>query len=249
VSAFAAGAPVRFRTVAEALRREIAGGRFAQAQVLPGERELSETFGVSRATLRRAIAALVDEGALFQRQGAGTFIRRASPKVDQPFSRLVGFSELMRLRGFTPSSRNLDMGVFLPSPEEMTSLAIGPEESVVRLSRLRLADDMPMAIEHSCAPARFLPALEKIGASLYAAFAATGHPPTRGLQRLRAVLLSDEDAALLGVPPGSPVLYIQRIAYLADGRGVEFTRSYYRSDTYEFVSEVTPARTQRGAKT
>ncbi len=249
MNAIVEGAPVRFRAVAEALRREIVGGRFAQAQVLPGERELSQTFGVSRATLRRAIAALVEEGALFQRQGAGTFIRRASPKVDQPFSRLVGFSELMRLRGFAPSSRNIDMGVFLPSPEEMTSLAIGPEESVVRLSRLRLADDVPMAIEHSSAPARFLPALDKIGASLYDAFAATGHPPMRGLQRLRAVLLSDEDAALLGVPSGSPVLYIQRIAYLADGRGVEFTRSYYRSDTYEFVSEVTPARAQKGART
>jgi GntR family transcriptional regulator len=135
--------------------------------------------------------------------------------------------------------------VFLPSPEEMTSLAVGPEESVVRLSRLRLADDVPMAIEHTAAPARFLPAVDKIGSSLYDTLAAAGHPPTRGLQRLRAVLLSDDDAALLGVPTGSPVLYIQRIAYLADGRGVEFTRSYYRSDTYEFVSEVTTPRTHR----
>lgn len=237
---------VRYRAIADALRHEIAGGRFSKAQVLPGERELSQMFAVSRATLRRAVGVLVDEGVLFQRQGAGTFIRRAAPKVDQPFSRLVGFSELMRLRGFSPSSRNLDMGVFLPSPEEMTSLAIGPEESVVRLSRLRLADDVPMAIEHTAAPARFLPVLDKIGASLYEALATTGHPPTRGLQRLRAVLLSDEDAALLGVPTGSPVLYIQRIAYLSDGRGVEFTRSYYRSDTYEFVSEVTPGRAPRG---
>jgi GntR family transcriptional regulator len=237
---------VRFRAVADELRREIASGRFAKAQMLPGERELAKHFGVSRATLRRALAELVAEGALAQRQGAGAFIRRASPRVDQPFSRLVGFSELMRLRGFAPSSRILDRGVFLPSPEEMTSLAIGPEESVVRLSRLRLADDMPMAIEHTAAPARFLPAPEEIGPSLYDAFAAGGHTPARGLQRLRAVLLCDEDAALLAVPPGSPVLYIQRIAYLADGRGVEFTRSYYRSDTYEFVSEVTPARNQRG---
>ncbi len=85
-----------------------------------------------------------------------------------------------------------------------------------------------MAIEHTAAPARFLPAIDQIGPSLYDALAAAGHPPTRGLQRLRAVLLADDDAALLGVPPGSPVLYIQRIAYLADGRGVEFTRSYYR---------------------
>ena len=235
----------RYRSIAEDLRREIGEGRFAKAQRLPGERELAEDFGVSRATLRRAVAVLVDEGLLVQRQGAGAFIRRASPMVDQPFSRLVGFSELMRLRGFQPSSRNLDVGVFLPSPEEMTSLAVGPEESVVRLSRLRLADDVPMAIEHTAAPARFLPAVEKIGPSLYDTLAAAGHPPTRGLQRLRAVLLSDDDAALLGVPTGSPVLYIQRIAYLADGRGVEFTRSYYRSDTYEFVSEVTTARPHR----
>ena len=71
-------------------------------------------FGVSRATLRRAIAALVEEGALVQRQGAGTFIRRAAPKVDQPFSRLVGFSETMRLRGFMPGSRVLDMAYFFP---------------------------------------------------------------------------------------------------------------------------------------
>ena len=236
---------VRFRAVADDLRREIGEGRFAKAQRLPGERELAESFGVSRATLRRAMELLVDEGLLVQRHGAGAFIRRASPMVDQPFSRLTGFSELMRLRGFNPSSRNLDVGVFLPSPEEMTSLGIGPEETIVRLSRLRLADDVPMAIEHTAAPSRFLPDIGQIGASLYDAFAATGHPPMRGLQRLRAVLLSDEDAALLGVPSGSPVLYIQRIAYLADGRGVEFTRSYYRSDTYEFVSELTPARTQR----
>lgn len=235
----------RFREIAEALRREIGEGRFAKAQKLPGERELAESFGVSRATLRRAMSLLAEEGLLAQRHGAGAFIRRASPMVDQAFSRLTGFSELMRLRGFAPSSRNLDVGVFLPSPEEMTSLGIGPEESIVRLSRLRLADDVPMAIEHTAAPARFLPEVDRIGASLYDAFAATGHPPTRGLQRLRAVLLSDADAGLLGVPPGSPVLYIQRIAYLADGRGVEFTRSYYRSDTYEFVSEVTPGRTQR----
>ena len=146
----------RFRAIADRLRREIEGGRFAKAQTLPGERELSEAFSVSRATLRRALATLVEEGALSQRHGSGTFIRRTSPKVDQPFSRLVGFSELMRLRGFAPSSRDLDVGVFLPTPEEMLLLAIGPQEQVVRLSRLRLADDVPMAIEHTAAVARFL---------------------------------------------------------------------------------------------
>ena len=106
----------RFRSVAQELRREIAGGRFAKAQMLPGERELCQTYGVSRATLRRAIGELVEEGVVVRRQGAGAFIRRASPRIDQSATRLVGFSELMRLRGFAPSSRILDRGVFLPSP-------------------------------------------------------------------------------------------------------------------------------------
>ncbi len=232
-----AAARARFRDVAEALRREIEGGRYAGAQALPGERELSRAFGVSRATLRRAIALLVEEGALAPRQGQGALIRRAQPTPP----RLTGFSEMMRLRGLTPSSRVLDLGLFLPSPEEMTALGIGPQESVVRLSRLRFADDAPMAIEHATAPARCLPPLDRIGPSLYDALAATGHAPVRGLQRLRAVLLSDADAALLGAPSGSPALHVQRVAYLADGRGVEFTRGFYRSDTYEFVSEATPA--------
>ncbi len=239
----------RYRSLAQTLRREIESGRFADAQVLPGERELSTTFGVSRTTLRRAIFALVDEGLLFHRQGAGTFIHRAVPRVEAPFSRLTGFTEDMRMRGFRATSRELETGVFLPSAEEAMMLGVVPTESVLRLKRLRLANGVPMAIEHTVLPLRFLPEPESIGPSLYDALEARGFAPTRGLQRLRAALLSDADAELLGVPKGSPTLYIQRIAYLADGRCVEFTRSHYRSDTYDFVSELTLAPSGRRSRT
>jgi GntR family transcriptional regulator len=159
-----------YRSVCETLKREIEGGRFADTEILPGERELSLVLDVSRTTLRRAITELVAEGVLYHRHGAGTFIRRALPRVDQPMSRLTGFTEDMRLRGFVAGSRELERGMFLPTPEE---------------------------------------------------------------------------AMMLGVEPKSPALYIQRIAYLADGRCVEFTRSYYRADTYDFVSELTLSPTTR----
>jgi len=228
-----------YNEIADKLRREIETGRFVDMQVLPGERDLSTLLGVSRTTLRRAILQLVAEGVLFHRQGAGTFIHRALPRVDQPFSRLTGFSEDMRLRGFVASSRELESGVFLPTPEEAMMLGVSPSESIVRLSRLRLANGVPMAIEHTVVPLKFLPEPEALGPSLYDALEARNLGPARGLQRLRATLLTDADAALLEVPPRSPTLYIQRIAYLADGRCVEFTRSYYRADTYDFVSELT----------
>jgi GntR family transcriptional regulator len=234
-----------YQTVGDTLKREIAVGRFADTEILPGERELSEVLDVSRTTLRRAITQLVAEGVLYHRHGAGTFIRRALPRVDQPMSRLTGFTEDMRLRGFAASSRELERGVFLPTPEEAMMLGVGPNERIFRLSRLRLASDVPMAIEHAVVPQHYIGEPDTIGSSLYDALEARNFKPVRALQRLRATLLADADAALLGVEPKSPALYIQRIAYLADSRCVEFTRSYYRSDTYDFVSELTLSSTMR----
>jgi GntR family transcriptional regulator len=227
-----------YRAVVDALRREVESGRFAEAQLLPAERVLCELLDVSRTTLRKAIADLVDEGVLFHRHGAGTFIHRARPRVEQPSSRLTSFTEDMRLRGLEASSRELERGVFLPTPEEAMMLGAGPNERVFRLGRLRLADGLPMAIEHATVPLRYLAEFESVGASLYEALSARGFKPTRGLQRLRAILVSDADAELLGVARDSPALHIQRVAYLTDGSCVEFTKSLYRADAYDFVSEL-----------
>jgi GntR family transcriptional regulator len=228
-----------FESVGEALKLEIASGRFAEADVLPGERELSEILDVSRTTLRRAIAALVEEGVLVHRHGAGTFVRRSPPHVEQALSRLTSFTEDMHLRGLTASSRLIEHGAFLPTPEEAMMLDISVSETVFRLSRLRLADGVPMAIDYATVPLRFLGDEEPVLDSLYAALDARGFRPVRALQRLRAVVIGPADAALLEIPEGSPALDIQRVAYVADGRRVEFTRSFYRSDTYDFVAELT----------
>jgi GntR family transcriptional regulator len=234
-----------FEAISAALRREIEAGRFAKIDVLPGERELSEMLEVSRTTLRRAIAELVDEGVLFHRHGAGTFVRRNPPRVEQPLSRLTSFTEDMRLRGLVDSSRVIDRGTFLPTPEEAMMLGIGPSETIYRLERLRLADGAPMAIERAAVPLRFLDGARPVEESLYAALETSGYRPVRALQRLRAVVIGPAEAALLEMAAGSAALDIQRIAYVADGRRVEFTRSYYRSDTYDFVAELTLSHNSR----
>jgi GntR family transcriptional regulator len=228
-----------FEAVGAALKREIASGRFAETDVLPGERELSEMLDVSRTTLRRAIAGLVDAGVLAHRHGAGTFVRRNPPHVEQPLSRLTSFTEDMRLRGLTASSRVVEQGTYLPTPEEAMMLGIGPGETVYRLARLRLADGVPMAIDRATVPLRFLDGADFAEESLYAALENSGFRPVRALQRLRAVIIGAAEAVLLEVAKGSPALDIQRIAYIADGRCVEFTRSFYRSDTFDFIAELT----------
>ena len=191
-----------FEAVGATLKREIASVRFVGADVLPGERKLSEILRVSRTTLRRAIVELVEEGGMYDRHGIGTFVRRSPPHVEQLLSRLTSFTEDMRSRGFAASSREFERGVLLPTPEEAMMLGVSPRDSVFRLARLRLADGVPTTIE-------------------------------------RAVALGAADAVPLDVPEGSAALDIHRIAYLADGRCVEYTRSFYRSDTYDFVAELT----------
>ena len=121
----------------------------------------------------------------------------------------------------------------------LISRMIQPTVRVVRLRRLRLANDKPMALEQAVVPARLFAAPESIGNSLYAALEAAGVRPVRALQRLSAESLHGEDAAALSVPVGSPALYIERISYLADGRPVEFTKCHYRGDAYDFVVELT----------
>jgi GntR family transcriptional regulator len=234
-----------FEAVGAALKREIASGRFTGTDVLPGERELSEMLDVSRTTLRRAIAGLIDEGVLAHRHGAGTFVRRNPPHVEQPLSRLTSFTEDMRLRGLAASSRVIEQGAFLPTPEEAMMLGVGPGESVYRLARLRLADGVPMAIDYAAVPLRFLDRAVAAEESLYAALESSGFRPVRALQRLRAIIIGSAEAALLEIAPGSAALDIQRIAYLADGRCVEFTRSFYRSDTFDFVAELTLSSASR----
>jgi GntR family transcriptional regulator len=229
----------RFEVVSAALKREIVSGRFSESDVLPGERELSEMLSVSRTTLRRAIGGLIDEGVLVHRHGAGTFVRRNPPHVEQPLSRLTSFTEDMRLRGLAATSRVIDQGAFLPTPEEVMMLGIGPGESVYRLARLRLADGVPMAIDRAAVPLHFVDGARQMEDSLYAALDEAGFVPVRALQRLRAIIIGRAEAALLEVAEGSAALDIQRIAYLADGRCVEFTRSVYRSDTFDFVAELT----------
>jgi GntR family transcriptional regulator len=117
-------------------------------------------------------------------------------------------------------------------------LGLSPGSRVYRFNRIRFADSEPMALEYSTVPGFSLPAMEAVGASLYEALAAAGTRPVRALQRLRAVLFTAEQAALLNVRPGAPGLLIERRGFLKDGRAVEFTQSYYRGDAYDFVAEL-----------
>ena len=224
--------------VQEQIKAAIAAGNLKPLEALPGERDIAEAFNVSRVTVRKAISGLVEQGLLTQRQGSGTFVAAPPQRVEQPLSRLTSFTEDMRLRGLAASVRWLARTVTLASPDEAMRLSLSPSDTVSRLRRLRLANNVPMAIECATVPTRFLADPNLVEASLYDVLEANGALPVRALQRLRAANLSPEDAALLDVSPGAAALAIDRMSYLEGGTPVEFTQSFYRGDAYDFIAEL-----------
>jgi GntR family transcriptional regulator len=213
-------------------------GELAPDDQLPPERDLAELAQISRVTVRKAVTLLVADGLVEQRQGAGSFIRNAAPKLEQSLSSLVSFTENMQIRGLTSASTILSRGIFVPSPQEILALGLSSQDHVTRINRLRRTDDVPMALELSSLPQDILPNPNDVDTSLYAVLRKNGCAPTRAVQRVTAINLEPREAALLKLPEGAAVLKIERTGYLATGRPIEFTSGLYRSDIYDFVSEL-----------
>ena len=230
------GAPL-YLQLQRALRSAIERNVLEPDEALPPERELAEAYSISRVTVRKALDGLVHARLLTRRQGAGTFV---AARVEKNFSTISSFTEDMLSRGRQPHSEWISKGEGTVMPEEALALGLGPGSPVYRLVRIRYADGQSMALEHATIPKESLSSVEAIGESLYDALGEAR--PVRVLQRLRAVLFTSEQAELLGIEPGDPGLEIERRGFAADGRTVEFTKSYYRGDAYDFVAELSVAR-------
>jgi GntR family transcriptional regulator len=228
------------------LRRRLSFGIdteiLASGDPIPPEREIATITGLSRVTVRKAIQSLVTDGVIVQKQGYGSFVASNTPQIEQSLSRLTSFTEDMSRRGMVSSSRWIERGLFMPSPDEVIALALSSDASVSRIARLRTADDKPMAIERASLPTDILPNPLLVETSLYEVLDTGGFRPVRALQKISAINLNSKDADLLLVEEGEAGLRIERTSYLSDGRVVEFTQSIYRGDAYNFVAELRLAK-------
>jgi GntR family transcriptional regulator len=225
-----------YRQVQRGLRQAIDLRLLGPDDALPGERDLAEDLCVSRITVRKALDGLVADGLLLRRHGSGNFV---AGRVEKNFAALTSFSEDMRARGRVPSSVFLRRAEGTVTPEEALALGLSPGTPVLRFHRLRFADEAPMAIEYATVIASALArGLDAVETSLYEALERDGNRPVRALQRLRAVLLTEAQAALLEAREGDAGLLVERIGLLRDGRPVEMSHSYYRGDTYDVVAEL-----------
>jgi GntR family transcriptional regulator len=229
---------VHVRTILE----QLIDAELNPGDAIPSERALVHRLGVSRVTVRQAIADLVETGALERIHGKGTYV--TGPQIDSRLH-LTSFSREMRDRGLSPAS------IVLAATEEPAdegvarALRIRPGRPVICVKRLRTAEGAPMAYEVGYYPSALFPGLlqRELG-SLYDVFASDyGVVVTSGRQTVRAESADSNLARLLGVGKRAPLLVQERITHAAE-RVIELSTSWYRADRYRIHMAVTP----RGAR-
>lgn len=220
-----------YRQIERALRERIAALR--PGERLPSDAELCAQFNVSRMTARHAVQRLAADGLIRREPGRGSFV--AQPPAHRRANRLMTFTHEMLRIGRVPSSRVLTRVVRPSSAAEAASLAIPVRAPVVDLRRLRLADDQPIALESAiligaCGPA--VMAADLASGSLHEALTRAGFGLHRGTGTITAERATAEDARLLAIATGDPLLVERRVIVDRDDRRIEATESRYAADRY-----------------
>jgi GntR family transcriptional regulator len=229
-----------YRQIEADLRDRIRSGALPPgAQVAP-EPELMAEHGVSRATVRQALAGLVAEGLLEIRRGLGTYV--TVPRFEHTIGGFYSFSREIERHGLTPGTRVLELKKEPAADVVAEALGIPGGTAVIALRRLRLAGPDPLVVETSHLPAARFLGLENVDFSQVRLYDTLmnlyGCRPTRARETFEPVLLTADEAALLDQRRGEPALLVERIAFDQDDLPIEFCRSTVRGDRYRYSVEL-----------
>ena len=220
------------------LASEIAVGSLVPGDRLPTEHDLAAWFGVSRMTLRHALAELARRGLLTRSVGrhGGTFV--AAPAQEQDLTTLAGFSEQLRRQGAAAGATVLTAGQRSAGPAAGAALQLCEDDPVYEVRRIRLADGRPIAIERSLFPAERFPDLLhcRLDGSLYELLASRyGQRPHRARESMEPVTAGVREAEALEVAEGAPLMLVERTAYARSGEPLEYARDLFRGDRTRVV--------------
>jgi GntR family transcriptional regulator len=222
----------------ELLIEEIKKGRLKPGQQIPSEFKLCDQFRVSRTVVRQAISSLVQNGYLNREKGRGTFVTK--PKITENlFQNLTGSYEDMLSRGIKLVTKVLEQTKCEADNEILERLKLEPGEPVIKIKRLRFINSEPIALVTTYLPYKICPPLLEenlTNQSLYGVLEEKyALRIAHGRRSLEAVSADRKTAALLGVKVGTPLMLLNSISYLEDGRPIEYFSALHRGDRSKFV--------------
>lgn len=217
------------------IKREIENHDYQVGSKIPAERQLAQKFGVSRMTLRQAIKTLEDEGILEQRVGSGTYV--ANQKVQEKMSGVMSFTDITHANGQTPSSKLISYRFGKPSLSEMERLNLDDKQEVLRMERIRYADDVPICYEVVSIPQNLVKNMSKadISSHLYQTLGKNGYKVGRVTEYISAAVANENSARLLDAKKGEALITRLQVTELSNGMPFEYTRANYVADRFEFT--------------
>jgi len=240
------GAPVPlYQQLSDLLREEIRRGRYGPLDRLPSEHALVRAFAISRITARQALVELERAGLVFRRQGRGSFVAR--PAVVQPLSRLTGLAEAMSGQGLSSTSRVLRTSTVRATTAVARRLRVEPGTSIFEMRRVRLVDEAAVSFDVSWFPLELGKKLAREDLARRDVFwlieNACGTALGAADCEIGAVAAEEEVALQLGVPAGTPLMFIDRLTYDADDHPVDYEHLHVRADRFRYG-----LRLERGAR-
>ncbi|MGD9290317.1 MAG: GntR family transcriptional regulator [Desulfobacterales bacterium] len=227
-----------YHQLKEQIKQNILNGTYKEGDLIPSEREFNDQYDLSSTTIRRSLNDLVQENFLERKAGKGTFVHIR--KVKRDLHKVIGFTKNMQEMGLTPSTHVVSKKVTVANAYARSRLGLEKGSEIVRLKRLRLANDVPIMLETRYIRTDLCPGihLEKLNSSLWKVFEQKyGLKPNRHAQNMNIALVSGNAANLLTLEDGAHVFLIKGVTYVRDNLPIECEESFYRTDKYELAFE------------
>ena len=228
-----------YLAIKDNIEQQIKEGEIPLGARLPSERDLAQEYGVNRATVRRAIETLIDEGVLFRIWGKGTFV--SEPKIFYTRSFLLGFTDSMLRQGIKPGAKLIRVETLSANKKLAGRMNLSIGEKVYHLIRVRTANDMPLAIENSFHPYKYCHGIENydLEGSIYLLLKEKFNIEVfRAEESIEPTIANESEAKVLNILPGTPLLLLERVTFTKENTIVEYAKDLYRGDKCKFVSEI-----------
>lgn len=232
----------KYFQLASILRQQIDNGEWKPREPIPSERQLEVIYNVSRTTIREAIDYLTRQGYLYREHGRGTFV--SPPKLQKALMELTSFSEDLLKRGIRPGQIIREISIVIPPASILQRLELAPGTPMLRLERIRLGNDVPIGLQISylvLEPGQSITRAEMEEAgSLYKLLQEKFHIiPSEADETLEVTVATKEEAELLQIEEGAPLLLSERVLFAQNRRPVEFVKILYRGDRYQYYVRLT----------
>lgn len=223
-----------YKRFATAIKDAVRDGLLVHEEILPSERDFSQSLNISRITVRKAMDALEKEGVVLRSRGYGTQI---CSQFEYSLKEPKGLSQQAVLRGKKPDTVWINKSKIQCDAAIAEKLGLNTGSEVYLLKRIRYVDQQAVSVEESWVPARYIANADEIGISLYDYFHQQQILPVKSQSRVSARMPDESLQQQIALPDNVPVLVIKQLALDAQGNPLEYSISYCRSDMYVFIAE------------